>query len=244
MNSSDYLSKKKSGLSSSSNSLNNNSVARLSKSLFQNGTTSVSINTNISNSNMKYLYSTQSIDPGIYTNANNFPLLIYNSGSSCSLDALFNDYSISRINYFLQFLKNDQYDEVFSELTTDETQKILYGLYKLKTSVSDYFGTIIDLYESIFMSVKYFYFLYGELKNNESQCLKYKEDSEILNDIEKLKEYIKQQQLNMNAITSFTIKAQKLNIKPEYAKYIELYGLPYKMIFDPVLLQEIIDDMK
>ena len=48
----------------------------------------------------------------------------------------------------------------------------------------------------------------------------------------------------MNAITSFTIKAQKLNIKPEYAKYIELYGLPYKMIFDPVLLQEIIDDMK
>jgi hypothetical protein len=94
------------------------------------------------------------------------------------------------------------------------------------------------------MSIKYFYFLYGELKNNETQCLKYKEDSEILNDIEKLKEYIKQQQLNMNSITSFTIQAQKLNIKPEYLKYIQLYGLPYKMIFDPVLLQEIIDDMK
>lgn len=245
MNSSDHLSKKKSNLSTSSNNLNNNSVARLSKSLSQNGTNNVSINTNIFNSNAKYLYSIQPIDNGVYTNANNFPLLIMNSGSgSCGLNVLLNDYSINKINYFLQFLKNDEYDNVFSELSTDETQKILYGLYKLKTSVSDSFGPLIDLYESIFMSIKYFYFLYSELKNNESQCLKYKEDSEILNDIEKLKEYIKQQQLNMNSITSFTIQAQKLNIKPEYLKYIQLYGLPYKMIFDPVLLQEIIDDMK
>jgi len=245
MNSSDHLSKKKSNLSTSSNNFYNNSVARLSKSLSQNGTNNVSINTNMFNSNAKYLYSIQPIDNGVYTNANNFPLLIMNSGSgSCGLNVLLNDYSISRINYFLQFLKNDQYDEVFSELTTDETQKILYGLYKLKTSVSESFGPLIDLYESIFMSIKYFYFLYGELKNNESQCLKYKDDSEILNDIEKLKEYIKQQQLNMNAATSFTISVQKLNIKPEYVKYIELYGLPYKMIFDPVLLQEIIDEMK
>jgi predicted RND superfamily exporter protein len=100
------------------------------------------------------------------------------------------------------------------------------------------------LYESIFMSIKYFYFLYTELKNNEANCLKYKEDSEILNDMNKLKEYISKQQLNLNSITSVTIQVEKLEIKPEYVKYIKLYGVPYKLIFDPNLLQEIIDEMK
>ncbi len=133
---------------------------------------------------------------------------------------------------------------MFSEINTEETQTILYGLHKLKTSVSDTFGTLINLYESIFMSIKYFYFLYSELKSNETQCLKYKEDSEILNDINKLKEYIKQQQFNMNSVTTVAITTQKLNVKPEYLKYIQLYGIPYKMIFDPVLLQNIIDEMK
>lgn len=241
--SSDYLSRKKSNMFSSSNTLNNDSVSRLAKSFSQNGNEVATINTNIFNSKVKYLYSTQNIDNGFYTNANNFPLLIFNSGN-CGLTALFNDYSINKINYYLGFLKQDEYDSVFSELTTDETQKILYGLYKLKTSVSDSFATLIDLYESIFMSIKYFYFLYTELKNNEANCLKYKEDSEILNDMKRLKEYIEEQKRNIYSSTTMNIQVAKLNIKPEYLRYIELYGMPYKLMFDPVLLQEIIDEMK
>lgn len=244
MNSSDYLSRKKHSVSTSQHILDNNSVVRLAKSLYKDGTEITTINTNISNTKLKYLYSVHPINTSIYTNANNFPLLIYNGQRSGSFDALLNNYAINKINYFLDFLKNDEYNKVFSEINTEETQKILYGLYTLKTSVSDTFSTIIDLYESIFVSIKYFYFLYSELKNNEAQCLEYKEDSEILNDINKLKEYIKQQRFNMNAITTVTIQTQKLNIKPEYLKYIQLYGLPYKMIFDPVLLQEIIDELK
>jgi hypothetical protein len=244
MNSSDYLSRKKYNISTAINTLNNNSVDRLAKSLHKDGNHIVTINPNISNSNIKYLYSIQPSNNSIHSSGNNFPLLIYNGKNNSSFDALLNDYSINKINYFLQFLKNDEYDKVFSEINTEETQTILYGLHKLKTSVSDTFGTLINLYESIFMSIKYFYFLYSELKSNETQCLKYKEDSEILNDINKLKEYIKQQQFNMNSVTTVAITTQKLNVKPEYLKYIQLYGIPYKMIFDPVLLQNIIDEMK
>jgi hypothetical protein len=244
MNSSDYLSRKKYNISTPINTLNNNSVDRLAKSLHKDGNYIVTINPNISNSNIKYLYSIQPSNNSIHSSGNNFPLLIYNGKNNSSFDALLNDYSINKINYFLQFLKNDEYDKVFSEINTEETQTILYGLHKLKTSVSDTFGTLINLYESIFMSIKYFYFLYSELKSNETQCLKYKEDSEILNDINKLKEYIKQQQFNMNSVTTVAITTQKLNVKPEYLKYIQLYGIPYKMIFDPVLLQNIIDEMK
>lgn len=243
MNSSDYVSIKKYTTTTSNNILNNNSVSRLAKSLYKDGDDIITINTNISNSNIKYLYTVQSIKNSIYTNGNNFPILIYNNKSSIYFEALMNDYSIHKINYFLQFVRNDEYDKVFNEINTDVTQKILYGLNKLKTSVSDSFGDIIDLYESIFMSIKYFYFLYGEVKNNEAQCLKYKKDSEILNDMEKLKEYINQQQNNMNLFTTLTVKSSKLDVKPEYLRYIELYGLPYKMIFDPILLQKIIDEM-
>ena len=244
----DYLLKKRLLMSSSSTNLNNNSVERLSKSLSRNGKDRVTtINPNILNSKMKYLYSTKKITPGIYNNANNFPILIYNDRSATNtgfapdFDELLNDYSISKINYFVQFLKADQYDRVFSELTTDETQKILYGLYNLRQNTSVSFKHIIDIYEGTFMSVKYFYFLYWEIKNNQSLFLEYEKDSEILNNMELLKNYIKKQEKKMSVFTDCNITVQKLNIKPEYATYINTYGLPTKLGFDPVKLQKIID---
>jgi hypothetical protein len=240
----DYLSNKKLGLTNNLDILNSNSINRITKELYQNGNNMVTINPDIFNSNIKYLYSIENKESYYYNNPNNnsYPLLIYNS-PRCGINTIINDYSIDKINYFLQHLKNDNYDKVFSELSTEDSQKILYGLYKLRTIVSDCFSELIDLYENMFMSIKYFYFLHGELNNNELQCNKYKNDSEILNNIDKLKEYIKQMQLNLNAVTVVKINVSKLEIKPEYLKYIQLYGIPYKTIFDPVLLQQIIDEM-
>jgi hypothetical protein len=85
--------------------------------------------------------------------------------------------------------------------------------------------------------------LEGELRNQQNNCEKYKEDSIILNDMSKLKEYIKQLQSSINDATDMSIQAETLTVKPEYIKYIQLYGVPYKAMFDPVLLQEIKDSI-
>lgn len=244
MNSSEYLSRKKFTLLSSPQELFNNSVQRITTSLNQAGseTNLFTINPDVFNSKLKYLYSVEKLENTVYDRANTFPLLLINN-SNCDFNIIMTDYSIDRINYYLNFLKNDQYEEVFSNLSTDETQKILFGLYKLKISVSECFTNIINLYESMFLSIKYFYFLYGEYLNNQINFNKYKDDSEILNNITKLKEYLKKMQINLNEVTVVAIKSSKLTIKPEYLKYIELYGVPYKTIFDEVLLQDIIDKM-
>jgi hypothetical protein len=250
MNSSEHLMKKKYRLFTSPQEIANNSVSRITTILNNTYTDSqegISITTNpdIFNSKVKYLYTLNKFEKPTYNNANQFPLLIHNGASNkCDLTNIINNYSIKQINAFLDFLKDDKYDEVLTQLSTDETQKILYGLHVLKTTTSECFTNIITIYENIFLTIKYFYFLYGELLNNQKQFDKYKADSEILNDITKLKEYINKMQLNLNSVTVVAIESAKLNIKPEYLVYIQRYGVPYKTIFDKVLLQEIIDEMK
>jgi hypothetical protein len=242
MNYGDYLTKKRFTITSTSDILTNKSTIRLSKSLRAQNNEIISINPNLFNEDIKYIYSNETISDSIFTSGGIYPLLIY-SNAGCNFNSLIDNYGIQKVNYYLEYLKNDKYDEVFSELTTDETQRILYSLYSFKTSVDSCFTNMIEVYENIFITIRYFYFLYAELKSNELQFNKYKEDSEILNNITKLKEYLKNMQLNMNELTAISIKAAKLEIKPEYLKYIQLYGVPYKTMFDKVLLQEIIDEM-
>jgi hypothetical protein len=242
--SSEHLQQKKQNLSSSSSELYSGSVQRLAKSLSYDGKQSVNINPDIFNNNLRYLYFVNKPDnTTVYSKANKFPLLVYNGSGSSGFDSLLGNYSINRINELLNYLKDDDFENAFDNLGTSETQTILYGLYALKNEVGAFFHSLIDLYEKTFLSIKYFYLMYAEIKNSEDQCNKYKEDSIILNDMNKLKKYIEDAQKNIMTLTSISITGIKLNIKPEYQRYIELYGIPYKAVFDKVLLQDIIDEM-
>jgi hypothetical protein len=246
MNSSDHLHQKKYNIQNSqTNSLLNSSIMRQTKTLVEQDNIVVTINPQLFNSKIKYYYTVNNSDVNnkVLTHGGKFPLLLYNSSNQCSIENLKNQYSISKINLFLGFLQNDEYDKVFNELTVDETQKILYDLYDTKRKVGQCYHGLINMYEKMFKSIRYFYFLEGELRNQQNNCEKYKEDSIILNDMSKLKEYIKQLQSSINDATDMSIQAETLTVKPEYIKYIQLYGVPYKAMFDPVLLQEIKDSI-
>lgn len=247
MNYSDHIQNKRYNITNSqTNNLMNNSIIRQTKSLVENGNKNITINPDIFNSNIKYYYTINNDNANtnqLYTSGNQFPLLLYNSNGGCSIDNLKDTYAISKINAILEHLKNDEIDIAFANLTTDETQKILYDLHDIKQKVGECFHSIITMYQNIFKSIRYFYFLEGELRSQQTNCEKYKEDSTILNDIQKLKEYIAKMQLNINSLTTVNVKSKNLNVKPEYVKYIQLYGLPHKVMFNEVLLQEIKDSI-
>lgn len=242
--SSEHLQQKKQNLSSTSSELYSNSVNRLSKSLSLDGKESIHINPKIFNDNSRYIYFINKPDnTTVYSSANKFPLLIYNGSGSSGFDSLLGNYSINRINDLLNYLKNDDFVNGFENLGTAETQTILYGLYELKNQVGTFFHSLIDLYEKTFLTIKYFYFLYYETQNSQEQCARYKEDSDTLHDRDKLREFIQETQRQISAVTNISVNAMKLTIKPEYQRYIELYGMPYKTTFDKVLLQKIIDEI-
>lgn len=245
MNSSEHLSKKRFNITNNqSNTLLNNSVIKQTKTLIDNGKETVTINPDLFNSKIKYYYTQTTQDSNaLNTTGGSFPLLLYNSSGACSIANLSNIYSISKINLFLDYLKNDEYDKVFDVLTTDDTQEILYNLYNTKQNVDECYHEVLNIYEKIFKSIRLFYFLYIDLQGQGTNCDKFKEDSIILNDIEKLKKYLAELQFNLNQLTVVSIKAENLAIKEEYIKYIQLYGVPYKSMFDEVLLQEIKDSL-
>ena len=69
------------------------------------------------------------------------------------------------------------------------------------------------------------------------------EKAEILDDQDKLIEYLKEKQSSIKIIDDLQVEAVHANIKLEYAIYIERYGVPDPFIFDQDLLTEIIDEI-
>ena len=130
--SSEHLQKKRFNIQNSlSNNLLNSSILRQTKTLVERGQTTVTINPDLFNKKIKYSYSINDTNNSnqVLTQGGSFPLLLYNSTTQCSIENISDEYGISKINSFLEYLQNDEYDKVFSVLTTDETQKILYDLY-------------------------------------------------------------------------------------------------------------------
>ena len=66
------------------------------------------------------------------------------------------------------------------------------------------------------------------------------EKASILDDIEKLKEYINSLKKNMSLFPDIDITIVQAHIKSEYAEYIKLYGYPVGGVFDMDKLGEIL----
>ena len=97
----------------------------------------------------------------------------------------------------------------------------------------------IKIYKDLLLVIKTSF----DNKNLASSTLldaeKWKNDSIILNDSIKLQEYIN----NLNKsfyLADVSVKATYANLKPKYNIYIQLYGLPDCLLFDPKLLNNII----
>jgi hypothetical protein len=248
MDHSEYLSQKKMFNFQSTNKIHNASVVRLQKFLLDNNfNETVTINTNIFNNKIQYAYTSQpmnQISVNTFTVTGNNELFIFKN-SSCVLTMLSNFYSIGKINSYLDDLMNDNYESVFNDLNTDLLHRIKFDLFQIKTMTQDScIREIVDIYSKMTYTIQYFYFLHGDIESKQIQFENYKKDSEILNDPEKLKEYLANLRSNVSELTNLNVNVKKLEIKPEYLEYIKLYGVPYKTSFDPYLLQEIKDRLQ
>lgn len=110
----------------------------------------------------------------------------------------------------------------------------------LKTSDNTYYNGIINILLDSITSIKYGYNYYKEnviLTENLAKC---REEMSILNDFEKLKEYLislYQQIILFETDSSLSVSA---SLKKEYVIYINLYGIPNELVFDENKLSEII----
>lgn len=101
------------------------------------------------------------------------------------------------------------------------------------------FYNTIQIYKNLLLVIKTSF----DNKNLVSSTLldaeKWKNDSIILNDSVKLQEYINNLSKRFY-LADVSVKAAWANLKPKYYIYIQLYGLPDNLLFDPELLNNII----
>ena len=76
-----------------------------------------------------------------------------------------------------------------------------------------------------------------DLSQKDHAIDKYKKDSEILNNRQKLKSYLKS--IKSYSIEGTSIAVAPISLKREYEIYHEQYGIPNKLIYDPILLENI-----
>lgn len=144
-----------------------------------------------------------------------------------SIKILFYEYSLGNIAMVGNILNLKTYETISIELTKLSASPIKYPRYEQLRQ--NYAYAIAGLYQSLLQNLKM-----DELQNRLNSAL---DKASILDDPERLKEYIKSFKSAIFPDTSITII--KATIKPQYAEYIKLYGMPSGGVFDLDKLGEI-----
>jgi hypothetical protein len=145
-----------------------------------------------------------------------------------SIKMLFYEYSLGNISMVESILTRKTYESISVELTKLSVNEEKYPKYeKLR---KNYVYAISGLYQSLLQNLNL-----NECSNRLNSALN---KASILDDPEKLKEYINKFKSSIFPDTSVQIISAK--IKPEYLEYIKLYGYPSSNVFDPDKLGQII----
>ena len=145
---------------------------------------------------------------------------------------------------FQLYLANDITQ--LNELLTPEYYGILSTrLYSLKKSKSKYpeFEVIRETFTETLTGLNVALMRNSELANIKSERDQYKDSYDILNDRERLEEYLETLKTQYTSVFG-DVKDVKLSvsvgINPEYKEYIRVHGLPNNSVFEPDKLGEII----
>lgn len=145
-----------------------------------------------------------------------------------SIKMLFYEYSLGNISIVESILTRETYENISVEFTKLSANEEKYPKYeKLR---KNYVYAISGLYQSLLQNLNL-----EECSNRLTSALN---KASILDDPDKLKEYINKFKSRIFPDTSVQIISAK--IKPEYLEYIKLYGYPSSNIFDIDKLGEII----
>ena len=84
---------------------------------------------------------------------------------------------------------------------------------------------------------------YKTLKDVSAQLISVADKAAILDDMERLREYLEARQ-NQSVLTEIDVKLNLIaTLKPQYQRYVELYGLPPDLVFESQKLAEIIQEL-
>ena len=127
------------------------------------------------------------------------------------------------------------FDHIASETSSKKFQDIGHILYKHATTARSArdFEKYRLAFASVLQGLQQSVIQYGLLtigQHNLEQC---QEKSSILDDMDKLKAYLESKKMQYGLFGEQTVTPIQAILKPQYARYKELYGLPDNMIFDP-----------
>jgi hypothetical protein len=125
-------------------------------------------------------------------------------------------------------------------ISLDEYNTLNVNLFNLGETMdpSCCFFNIIDIYKNILYAIKTAFDNKNTIKSTLNSAESWRQDSIILHNNQLLQDYINNLN-NQMKLFSVSTTATAATIKPKYAKYIELYGIPPDLIFDPSLLSQI-----
>lgn len=169
------------------------------------------------------------------------------SNCDCSFyDSIFTNHAIVQINaYVMQFIATAN-DETTFTIDFDEYNLLRVQLEDLRElfaqDPSGCFGNIVDIYDNMLHVVKHAFEDKMLRMTIETSAEKWKQDSIILNDRNKLEEYLRA--LNNNfALLSMTITSEKAMLKPQYMLYHKRFGVPPHLEYDPKKMKRILIEL-
>jgi len=145
------------------------------------------------------------------------------------------------IQNVIKYYYSGDFNEVLHLLSKEKLQNLTNLLYSYKKSSVQY-----PTYEKVRLLLKLY--LEGltkcitqflELVDMKIVLTKCEERCQILDNMEKLQEYIDKLNRTVNLFDSAPVNVIEAKILPEHAAYLRMYGYPVGGIFDPELLNAI-----
>ena len=160
--------------------------------------------------------------------------IIPNTIDCAFFNDLFKNNAVVQINTYLKYYNDNLNVNTRTHIDLDTYNNVNTSLetFKKKFSVDCCFYGILEVYTSLWKALWItFNQNYGfyDLSNNSAR---WHNDSLILNDIDKLKDYLKKLQ-ESTYFTDITVKSTLATIKPRYALYHKLYGVPPNLAYEP-----------
>jgi hypothetical protein len=158
-------------------------------------------------------------------------------------NTLFSSDVITQINNYVATYVATIYEDTNTYIPIDVFDQLNMQLIALEdlfiTDPSCCFFNTIEIYRNMLKIVKSAYDNKNLAKSTLLNSESWRNDSIILRDRDKLQEYINNLSKSFY-LTSVNVTSTYANLKPQYQIYIQLYGLPDNLMFDPDKLSNII----
>lgn len=147
---------------------------------------------------------------------------------------LFKNNAVVQINTYLKYYNDNLNVNTRTRIDLDTYNNVNTDLetFKKKFSADCCFYGILEVYTNLWKGLWITFNQNYSFYDLSANSAKWHNDSIILNDIDKLKDYLKKLQDSIY-FTDISVKSTLATIKPRYALYHKLYGIPPNLAYEP-----------